>query len=208
MLLTFLLTMRATPYIYMGDEIGMANIRFDDINEYRDIDTLNRYKQIQKKGGELADFIEGQKSTGRDNARTPFQWNKNAHAGFTSGMPWIKVNEDSALVNADVQETIKNSVLNYFRFLVQLRKQNPVFVYGDYKLVDNDNEQVYAYIRSLEKEKILVVLNFSNKDAPFFVAGQLKMKQNILSNNYQELEIKEGVITMKPYQAIILRFVT
>jgi oligo-1,6-glucosidase len=204
MLLTFLLTMRATPYIYMGDEIGMANIRFDAIEDYRDIETLTMYEQIKNSGGDVAYFMEGQKSTGRDNARTPFQWNEKEGAGFTSGKPWIKINPDAAFINTAAQESDEDSVLNYFRRLVELRKNNPVFVYGHYTLIDKENEQVYAYTRTSGTEEVLVLLNFSKEEALFYMPGHFKMQDTILSNNYKELEMKDGSVTMKPYQAIIV----
>jgi oligo-1,6-glucosidase len=205
MLLTFLLTMRATPYIYMGDEIGMKNIRFNSIEDYRDIDTLKNYDRIKNAGGDVDYFMEGQKATARDNARTPFQWNNEAQAGFTNGQPWINVNSDAPFINVAKQEIDEDSVLNYFRHLVQLRKQNLILVYGDYKLLDKDNEQVYTFIRKDEIEEILVLLNFAGAEAEFTLPGQFKIIGTILSNNYNELKIKDGIIIMQPYQAIVIK---
>jgi oligo-1,6-glucosidase len=205
MLLTFLLTMRSTPYIYMGDEIGMKNIRFTDIEDYRDIDTLKNYHRIKNTNGDVDYFMEGQKATARDNARTPFQWNNEAQAGFTNGQPWINVNSDAPFINVAKQEIDEDSVLNYFRHLVQLRKQNLILVYGDYKLLDKDNEQVYTFIRKDEIEEILVLLNFAGAEAEFTLPGQFKIIGTILSNNYNELKIKDGIIIMQPYQAIVIK---
>ncbi len=147
MLLTFLMTMRSTPYIYMGDEIGMKNIRFNDIEDYRDIDTLKNYHRIKNAGGDLDYFMQGQKAAARDNARTPFQWNEKEYAGFTNGAPWIKVNSDKATINVTVQKDDETSVLNYFRKMIKLRKELPELVYGKYELIEKENEEVYAYTR-------------------------------------------------------------
>ena len=161
LLLTFLLSMRATPYIYQGDELGMTNIRFDNIEDYRDIDTLMMYKQLENNGGDLNYFIEAQKITARDNARTPFQWNTARNSGFTSSAPWIKINPNGAFINAAMQDTDEASVLNYFRKMVKLRRALPELVYGIYELLERDNEKVYAYTRTLNEKKVLVLLNFS-----------------------------------------------
>lgn len=122
MLATFLLTMRGTPYWYAGDEIGMSNIKFKCIEDYNDINTKNLYKQIEEKGGNISAFLEEQKQIARDNARTPFQWDKSLYAGFSAVKPWLKVNPDYGQVNVEVQEKAPLSVLNYFRKLVKIRQ--------------------------------------------------------------------------------------
>ena len=165
MLTTFLMTMRATPYYYNGDELGMNNIKFDNIDDYRDIESLNMYKQIKEKGGDLQAFLNAQKISARDNSRTPFQWNDLQNAGFTTGTPWLKVNPNYKTVNVAAEEKDSNSCLNYFKKIVKLRKDNLVLVYGKYTLLDADNPQVYAYTRELNGRKILVLLNFSKTSA-------------------------------------------
>ena len=205
MLLTFLLTMRSTPYIYMGDEIGMANIRFNAIEDYRDIDTLTKYDQIKNSGGDVNYFMEGQKSTARDNARTPFQWNEKAQAGFTSGEPWIKVNPDAPFVNVAMQETDEDSVLKYFRKMVKLRRQLPELVYGEYELIDKENDKVYAYTRTLNDKKVLVVLNFSKTSTTFTIPKNIGMPGEILINNLKEITVQESVAKLQPYQAVVMK---
>jgi len=205
MLLTFLLTMRSTPYIYMGDEIGMANIRFNAIEDYRDIDTLTKYDQIKNSGGDVNYFMEGQKSTARDNARTPFQWNEKAQAGFTSGKPWIKVNPDAPFVNVAMQETDEDSVLKYFRKMVKLRRQLPELVYGEYELIDKENDKVYAYTRTLNDKKVLVVLNFSKTSTTFTIPKNIGMPGEILINNLKEITMQESVAKLQPYQAVVMK---
>jgi oligo-1,6-glucosidase len=205
MLLTFLLTMRSTPYIYMGDEIGMANIRFNAIEDYRDIDTLTKYDQIKNSGGDVNYFMEGQKSTARDNARTPFQWNEKAQAGFTSGEPWIKVNPDAPFVNVAMQETDEDSVLKYFRKMVKLRRQLPELVYGEYELIDKENDKVYAYTRTLNDKKVLVVFNFSKTSTTFTIPKNIGMPGEILINNLKEITVQESVAKLQPYQAVVMK---
>ncbi|MEX8547800.1 MAG: alpha-glucosidase [Mucilaginibacter sp.] len=204
LLLTFLLTMRATPYIYAGDEIGMGNIKFDDINDYRDIETLNWYKKLEKDGEDTQKYMEGWKLTARDNSRTPFQWNDQENAGFTSGKPWIKVNPNFSMVNEASQEADPNSVLNYFKKLIRFRKNNPVLVYGDYTLLNEDHEQIYAYTRSMEDEKLLVLLNFSAQEAEYTSLQPIDTNA-VLINNCPDLKLGQEKAFLKPYQAVIIK---
>jgi oligo-1,6-glucosidase len=205
MLTTFIMTMRGTPYYYNGDELGMTNIRFDKIGDYRDIGTINAYKRISLggKGGKASDlkaFIEAQKRSSRDNGRTPFQWNDSANAGFTTGVPWIRVNPNYSTVNAAAEEKDSHSVLNYFRKIVGLRKNNPVLVYGKYTLLDKDNPNVYAYTRALNGKTILVMLNFKNKPASVQTGIDLG-KARILLGNYPSPTSAGG--QLRPYEAVI-----
>jgi oligo-1,6-glucosidase len=204
LLLTFLLSMRATPYIYQGDEIGMANIKFDSIDDYRDIESINMYAQIKKQGGDLKEFLESQKITARDNARTPLQWNAELNAGFTRGVPWIKINADAPYVNVAEQEKDEDSVLNYFRRMVHLRNQSPALIYGDYELIDKENEQVYAYTRMWNNEKLIVVLNFTNEVVQFSMPADFLHPATIIMNNYNQVDLNDHNI-LEPYQAVILQ---
>ena len=199
MLTTFLFTMRATPYYYAGDELGMSNIKFDRIEDYRDIESLNWYQQIKNKGGDLRQFLEAQKIAARDNGRTPFQWDATANTGFTSGTPWLKVNPNYKTVNVAAEENDPNSCLNYFRRMVKLRKDNPVLIYGKYTLIDPDNPEVYAYTREFEGKKILVLLNFRNKAASVKTGLDLS-KGKVLLGNYPTASQAEQ---LRPYEAVI-----
>lgn len=199
MLITFLLTMRGTPYFYFGDELGMTNIRFEKIEDYRDIMTLNLYELIKREGGDLVEFMESQKVIARDNGRTPFQWNDSKNAGFTNGEPWLKVNPNYEEINAEAQEKDVNSVLNYFRRMIKIRKENPALVYGKYTLLDEENKNIYAYTRELENTKLLILLNFTNIEAAFNTEFNLDQSK-ILSGNYPNSSINK---TLKPYEAAI-----
>ncbi|WP_298392336.1 alpha-glucosidase, partial [Hydrotalea sp.] len=185
MLTTFLLSMRATPYYYFGDELGMSNIKFNTIEDYRDIETLNMYKQIQNRGGNLKEFLDAQKISARDNGRTPFQWSNTPNAGFTTGIPWIQVNPNYTTVNVEYEAKDPNSCLNYFKKMVLLRKTHKeVLVYGKYQLLDADNPKIYAYTRGDSANKVLVVLNFSKDKVGWDVPEGLRIKPVPLINNY------------------------
>lgn len=192
MLTTFIMSMRGTPYYYYGDEIGMTNIRFDKIEDYRDISTINRYKFIESTGGDLKAFLEAEKRTARDNGRTPFQWNNTLNAGFTTGVPWLKINSNYTTVNAAAQEKDANSILNYFRKMVKLRKQLPELVYGKYELFDQMNEKVYSYTRTLQNKKVLVMLNFSTANADFTFPIKAGKAGEVLINNLRALSLNRG----------------
>lgn len=202
MLSTFVMTMRGTPYYYYGDELGMTNIRFDSIEDYHDVDTRNKYISLKNKGGDLKTFLEGQKQTSRENGRTPFQWDTTKNAGFTSGKPWLKVNPNYNLINAEVQEKDPNSTLNYFRKLVQLRKKEPVFVYGKYTLLDRENPNIFAYTRDLEGKKVLVLLNFSEKESSFNIGIPITKSKIILDNYTNTKNLKKNIL--RPFEAVII----
>ncbi len=203
MLTTFILTMRGTPYYYNGDELGMTNIRFNKIEDYRDMSMLNEYQHQKDIHGDTLKFLERSKFSSRDNGRTPFQWNNTTNAGFTSGNPWISVNPNYTFINAASEETDPNSCLNYFRKLVQMRKDNLVLVYGKYKLLDKDNPNVYAYTRERERKKILILLNFTDKEASAKIGMDIK---NVLLSNYKSILVSNGFsneIKLRPYEALI-----
>jgi oligo-1,6-glucosidase len=199
MLATFIMTMRGTPYWYNGDELGMINSKFNSITDYRDVQTINGYINVKNYGGDTLQYLEQQQFTSRDNGRTPFQWNSSAHAGFTSGTPWIKVTPDYTNVNETAQNNNPASVLNYFRKTVRLRKNNPALVYGKYTLIDGGNPAVYAYTREGAGKKLLVVLNFSDHPATVktgFSTGRTK----ILLTNYATAAKGSQ---LRPYEAIV-----
>jgi oligo-1,6-glucosidase len=199
MLTTFIMTMRGTPYYYNGDELGMSNIGFDKIEDYRDQPTLNEYQHQKNIGGNIPEFMEKIKDNCRDNGRTPFQWDSSVNGGFTTGTAWIKVNPNYTTVNASVQEKDSNSVLNYFRKVVKLRKDSPVLVYGKYTLLDKENADVYACTRELNGKKFLVLLNFKNKPASANTGIDIS-KARVLLGNYAT-QSKDG--QLQPYEAVI-----
>jgi oligo-1,6-glucosidase len=199
MLTTFIMTMRGTPYYYNGDELGMTNIRFDRIEDYRDISIINGYQHVKNQGGDLAAFLEMAKRASRDNGRTPFQWDSSSNAGFSTGTPWIAVNPNYRSVNAAVEEKDSNSVLNYFRRIVQLRKENLVLVYGKYSLLDKDNPDVYAYSRELNGKKLLVLLNFKSSPGTAHTGVDLSQAK-LLLGNYPAPSTNGS---LRPYESVI-----
>jgi len=183
----------------------MTNIKFDSISQYKDIETLAMYQMTKNKGGDLQDFLNGQKMGARDNGRTPFQWDATENAGFTTGTPWIKINDNHNTVNESAEEKDSNSCLNYFRKMVQLRKNNKTLVYGKYTLLDKNNPQIYAYTRGTGSDKILVLLNFSRNVVDWKITDQLKLSDQILINNYPELKKNLNIVTLNAYQAVCVK---
>ena len=198
MLTTFVLAMRATPYYYFGDELGMSNIRFDRLEDYDDIEVKTNYAQVQARGGDLTRFLEGMKVSARDNGRTPFQWDASTNAGFTTGRPWLKVNPNHATVNVAAEEKDPDSPLQYFRRVVRVRKENPVLVYGAYRLLDAENPDVYSFTRELDGRTWAVLLNFKAKAAAA-VGLDLKGARLVLGN-YPDGPVDER---LRPYEARI-----
>lgn len=199
MLTTLILSMRATPYYYFGDEIGMSNIKFDRVEQYNDVELLTNYAQVKAKGGDLKRFLEGMKISSRDNGRTPMQWDTTLNAGFSNAKPWLPANDNYTTVNVAVQDKDNSSVLNYFRKMQRLRKENEVLVYGKFNLVDPNNSDVFAYTRELNGKKLLVLLNFSKSIASVTTGIDIS-KAKVLINNYSAAS-SNG--TLKPFEAIV-----
>jgi oligo-1,6-glucosidase len=165
MLATCLHMMQGTPYIYQGEEIGMTNVRFDDIHMYKDVEILNKYKEIQEtKSLTEEELLEGIYANGRDNARTPIQWNAQKNAGFTIGKPWIAVNPNYEEINVEESLNDPDSIFYYYQKLLRLRKEYLIMVYGKYELLLEDHEKIYAYTRTYKSEKWIVICNFSKEE--------------------------------------------
>ena len=163
MLNTFILSMKGTPYTYYGDELGMTNNGFTKIEEYQDIAAINGYKSLEAKDGNLALYLEKMNLLSRDNGRTPMQWDASENSGFSIKRPWLPVNKNYKTVNVATHEKDINSVLNHFKKMVSIRKENLVLVYGKYTLIQKEHETIYAYTRTLDENKMLVLLNFSKE---------------------------------------------
>jgi oligo-1,6-glucosidase len=205
MLATFILTMRGTPYYYNGDELGMTNAGFKKITDFRDMPTLNEYQHQKDIHGDTLKYLKKASAESRDNGRTPFQWDSSANAGFTTGKPWIAVNPNYKMVNAALEEKDPNSCLNYFRKLVQLRKNNPVLVYGKYGMLDKANSSVYAYRREGEGKKMLILLNFSTAGARVDT-GITGSNPKLLLSNYEIIPASQegnSIFELRPYEARI-----
>jgi oligo-1,6-glucosidase len=203
MLNTFLLSMRGTPYTYYGDELGMTNIDMPTIEEYVDIDALGKYRAALAANADMDEFMKALNYSSRENGRTPMQWDESENAGFTTGTPWKRVNENYKDINVAAQDKDPNSVLNHFRKMVKLRNDNKVLVYGDYQLIQEEHPDIYAYTRILDNQKMLVLLNFTDHNSTIQLS-EANSIQKTLINNYESLSIENDKITLESYQSVIL----
>lgn len=202
MLNTFILTMRGTPYCYYGDELGMTNIRFKNISEYNDIQAINGYKKAQAQGKDMNDYMQFLQFSSRDNGRTPMQWNASAFAGFSTVKPWLPVNANYLDINVENELKASNSVLEHFKSLTKMRTENPIWVYGSYELVQKEHPTVYAYTRTLGKEKRFVLLNFSAQKSNIELKN-FKINATPIMNNYDAVTVQNQIVELQPYQAVV-----
>ena len=202
---TFILSMRGTPYTYYGDELGMTNIGFTKIEQYKDIAAINGYKKAATDGEDLDLYLQKLNLLSRDNGRTPMQWDATKNAGFSNETPWLPVHENHSTVNVLHQENDQNSVLNHFRKMVALRKDNLLLVYGNYEIIQEEHPTIYAYSRTLDDQQMIILLNFSELESSISLPN-FDHNKEVLINNYNELSIDENTITLKPYQAVVLKF--
>lgn len=203
MLNTFILSMRGTPYTYYGDELGMTNIDMPTIEEYVDVAAIGDYQMAKAQGKDLDEFMTQLNYYSRENGRTPMQWDANENAGFTTGTPWKRVNENYHEINVAAQEKDSNSVLSHFKKMVKLRNDNKVLVYGAYQILQAEHPDIYAYTRTLDDQKMLVLLNFTDHSASIELP-EINSIQETHINNYKTLSIENEKIVLEPYQAVIL----
>ncbi len=197
---TLVMSMRGTPFVYAGDEIGMTNVELSSIEDSKDIETLNGWREAKKKNIPDAEFLKIANQQGRDNARTPFQWNASDHAGFTEGKPWMELNSNFEHINQNIQDNDQNSVLNYYRSMIRIRKTHPVLIYGTYQPIETEHEKVFVYVRESEEEKILVALNFSDETVNLHSRFISKIQEKLIGN-YTPLT-QEWMI-LRPWEASI-----
>lgn len=204
MLATCLHLMQGTPYVYQGEELGMTNVPFASVDEFKDIESINAYHEYVESGLiSKEDMMRYLCYKSRDNARTPMQWNNQENAGFTTGTPWIKVNPNYVEINAEEEVKRADSVFSYYKKLIALRHQEEVIVYGHYELLLPESEELYVYTRELNEEKLLVICNFTDKEVSYAVPNEFVGKE-ILISNYEEQEMKQE-LSLKPYEAIVIR---
>ena len=210
MLGTVLHMMQGTPYIFEGEELGMTNAIFDKIEDYRDIEALDIFKDFtERKGFSEADTLELLRLKSRDNARTPMQWDDSEKAGFTEGTPWISVNPNHREINAKACLGDENSVFYYYQKLIKLRHEMPIITDGVYELLDADNEQVYTYLRRGKNETLVVLANFTEETIMYRLGDEWKEKEGrLLLSNYETApETFSGEITLEPYGAYVYHIV-
>ena len=199
MLATVLHLHRGTPYVYQGEELGMTNARFDRIDAFRDIESLNHHAEALERGDLEDTVLAGLRTMGRDNARTPMQWDASEHAGFTTGEPWIPVNPNYPEINAEAARSDPDSVFHHYRRLIALRHDEPVVAYGDFTMLLPDDERVYAFTRRLGDVELLVLGNFSGEAAPVELP---EAGGELLLGNYADAG-EERVL--RPWEARVLR---
>lgn len=204
MLATVLHLMKGTPFIYQGEEIGMTNMPFTKIEQYRDIETLNMHRLHVEAGLSPDEFIKGANESGRDNARTPMQWSPAPQGGFTTGVPWIEVNPNYATINAEAAMTDERSIWNHYRSLIKLRKTHPIIVYGLYQSWLDQHPDVFVYSRTFEERQLVVVANFTARDISLDLPGELNISGENLICNYEPVAVLAGHIDLKPYEAFAI----
>ena len=204
LLATFLHMQQGTPYVYQGEEIGMTNVAFETITDYRDIETLNVYREfVVNEGRDPQAVLSIIHAKSRDNARTPFQWDDRAQAGFTTGTPWIKVNPNYTEINAKQALTDPDSIFYYYQKLIRLRKAHPLIVYGTYDLILDAHPQIYAFTRTWHDDRLLVMLNFTAHTPGFALPSEISFaEQELLISNYA-VDAAEDIhqLTLRPYEA-------
>ena len=201
MLATLLHGMQGTPYIYQGEELGMTNVKYE-LEEYRDIELFGMYKERRAQGYTHEELMESIYAKTRDNARTPMQWDTTEQAGFTTGKPWMKVNPNYTEINAAEQVDCEDSIFNYYRKLIQLRKELPVLTDGKFTMLDMDHDQIFAYLRDNGEDKLLVVCNFYGNTVDYVVSEKAEDLE-LLIGNYTEENMQTDVL--RPYEARIYR---
>ena len=204
LLATFLHMQQGTPYVYQGEEIGMTNVAFETITDYRDIETLNVYREfVVNEGRDPQAVLSIIHAKSRDNARTPFQWDDRAQAGFTTGTPWIKVNPNYTEINAKQALTDPDSIFYYYQKLIRLRKAHPLIVYGTYDLILDAHPQIYAFTRTWHDDRLLVMLNFSAHTPDLALPSDISFaEQELLISNYA-VDAAEDIhqLALRPYEA-------
>ena len=203
MLATCLHMLQGTPYIYQGEELGMTNYPFQSPDDFRDIESINAYREWCCEGSLSHEvFWPCITFKSRDNARTPMQWDDSKQAGFTAGTPWIAVNPNYQEINAKAETADPDSVFHYYRKLIALRKENPIMVYGKYEALMEDNEELFVYTRTLDQEKLLVVCSFCDHETTFSIPNEFRGTSCLISNTGNAYAGNE--VTLQPYEAFVL----
>ena len=203
MLATCLHMMQGTPYVYQGEELGMTNVPFESVEDFRDLDSINAYHELveDKKVFSREEMLHYLRYKSRDNARTPFQWDDGENAGFTEGEPWIMVNPNYNEINAKEQREREDSVFRYYQKLIRLRKENLVIVYGSYDLLLPDSREIYAYTRTLGEEKLLVLCNYSAEEQQVESPEEFQDSEVMIANC--KIMVKENTVILPPYGAVV-----
>ena len=204
MLATCIHMMQGTPYVYQGEELGMTNCPFNTLDNFRDLESINAFHELTEQGKMTEeDMMAAIGYKGRDNARTPMQWDDSAYAGFSTANPWIMVNPNYTKINAKDQINREDSVFKYYQKLIKLRHESELIVYGTYDLILDDDKDIYAYIRTLGDEKLIVYCNFSENTREVELPEEFVNKK-VLISNYSDAKANQK-ITLRPYEAIVIQ---
>ena len=204
MLATCIHMMQGTPYVYQGEELGMTNCPFNTLDNFRDLESINAFHELTEQGKMTEeDMMAAIGYKGRDNARTPMQWDDSAYAGFSTATPWIMVNPNYTKINAKDQVNREDSVFKYYQKLIKLRHESELIVYGTYDLILDDDKDIYAYIRTLGDKKLIVYCNFSENTREVELPEEFVNKK-VLISNYSDAKANQK-ITLRPYEAIVIQ---
>lgn len=195
-----LLTLRGTTYLYQGDEIGMTNVKLPSILDYRDVEILNAYREAEAQKADLQKFMEAVYTHGRDNARTPMQWDSTQNGGFSKTRPWLSANPNHETINVAAQIADKDSILSFYKEAIQLRKKYKTLVYGAFTVHQLAHKALFIYERTDEVHNFLIVINFSEKQVNF---QSSKKDFHLLCNNYPDLNTSERVVHLRPWEACL-----
>lgn len=193
--------MQGTPYIYQGEELGMTNTHFTTIEEYRDVESLNYYQILLENGKSEEEALHILSERSRDNSRTPMQWSAEKNAGFSQAEPWIKVQKNYKTINTEVEEKQSDSILNFYKKLIQLRKKLPVIANGTIQFLDEESEGVIGYVRELEGTKLVVLCNLCEEENKVVWQSEWDSYE-LLLGNYSDGKV-DG--TLRPYERKVMR---
>ncbi|MDW4439131.1 alpha-glucosidase [Staphylococcus saprophyticus] len=194
---------QGTPFIYQGQEIGMTNYPFESIETFNDVAVVNEYNIVKAQNGDTSALLEKHKMENRDNSRTPMQWNQNKNAGFSDHQPWFPVNPNYQQINVAEQQDNPNSILHFYKAMIQLKKSDDVYTYGKFDLVDTNNEQVFAYTRTLDDKQVLIVGNLTDQITSLNMPDYMSNHSNhILLHNYKDRAI--NMKALRPFEAFVL----
>ncbi len=204
MLATTLHMMQGTPYIYQGEEIGMTNPHFEQIEDYRDVESINAYHILREQGKSEEEVMEILKQKSRDNARTPMQWNRGKNGGFTTGTPWIPVAPNYSEINVESALQDQDSIFYHYQKLIKLRKELDIITYGNYALLLEDDPNVFVFSRSFKQEKLIVINNFYAKEASITLPEDAQLTNgSLLISNYEDSPHFSSSLTLRPYESIV-----
>lgn len=199
------LFLQGTPFIYQGQEIGMTNMHFSDIDEINALDSKHIYQELVDQGMDKAEALAIVSQTTRDNARTPMQWDDSVYGGFSETKPWLAVNPNTKEINVASQLTDATSVLSFYQQLIRLRKESQALIYGSFEELISDHEQIYAYLRTVVDETFLILVNLSGKAAEYQLTGSLGSKEAVwdlvVSNMEEPDEVSIETDTLAPFEA-------